>query len=129
MSTKEKSASPSPCCQETKNLHALSSKCCTPPTISKSQAVKTHTGPKTRITINYDVGFSNALYLRGQGANLSWNKGTLLSNVKPDEWIWETTEPFTTCEFKVLINDTQYESGDNHTLTCGASIHYTPQFH
>jgi hypothetical protein len=93
-----------------------------------SASVKTHSGPKTRITLNFDVGFPNAIYLRGQGANLSWDKGILLKNVKADEWVWETNVPFTSCEFKVLINDTQYELGQNHTLTCGASIRYTPQF-
>ena len=85
-------------------------------------------GPKTRITIHFDVGFPNALYLRGEGADLSWDKGLLLKNVKADEWIWETNKPFTTCQFKILINDCEYEIGENHLLTCGASVHYTPKF-
>lgn len=86
-------------------------------------------GPKTRITIKYDAGFSNNLFIRGKGATLSWDKGQSLTNTKPDEWVWETSAPFTTCEFKVLINDNHYEIGDNHLLTCGASIHFTPKFH
>lgn len=86
-------------------------------------------GPKTRIIIKYDVGFNNTLFLRGKGANLSWDKGVSLKNVKNDEWIWETDTPFTTGEFKVLINDKHYEIGENHPLTCGANIHYTPKFH
>lgn len=86
-------------------------------------------GPTTRITIQYDVGFSNAIFLRGKGATLAWEKGIPLKNTKPNEWVWETNAPFTTCEFKVLINDKDYEIGDNHLLTCGASIHYTPKFH
>lgn len=85
-------------------------------------------GPKTRIIIRYDVGFNNTLSLRGKGANLSWDKGILLKNVKPDEWIWETESFFNMCEFKVLINDTTYETGKNHPLSCGASIQYTPIF-
>jgi hypothetical protein len=86
-------------------------------------------GPTTRITIQYDVGFSNSIFIRGKGATLSWDKGLPLKNTKANEWVWETTIPFTTCEFKVLINDKEYEIGDNHLLTCGASIHYTPKFH
>lgn len=85
-------------------------------------------GPKTRITVKYDIGFGNYLFLRGKGANLSWEKGVALKNVKNDEWVWETDLAFTSCEFKVLINDSIYEIGDNHTLTCGASIQYTPRF-
>lgn len=84
--------------------------------------------PKTSITIWYDAGYPNALYLRGQGANLSWEKGIEMKNIRSNQWVWETTEPFTSCEFKVLINDKEYEIGNNHILTCGASIQYTPHF-
>lgn len=86
-------------------------------------------GPTTRIIVKYDVGFTNAIYLRGEGANLSWNKGIMLKNIKADEWLWETDTPFTKCEFKVLINDRQYELGENHKLQCGTSFEYTPSFH
>ncbi len=85
-------------------------------------------GPKTRITVKYDIGFGNQLYLRGKGVTLSWDKGIPLKNMKNDEWVWETDQTFTACEFKVLVNDMRYEIGDNHTLTCGASIQYTPKF-
>ena len=84
--------------------------------------------PKTRVTINYDVGFSNKLYIRGAGANLSWDKGQPLTNTKADEWVWETDANFNQCEFKVLINDQAYENGGNHTLKAGATVVYTPYF-
>jgi len=84
--------------------------------------------PMSRVTVNFDVGFSNAVYIRGQGSNLRWDAGILLKNVKADEWVWETNEPFHHIEFKVLINDQQFESGANHVLTPGASIRYTPLF-
>lgn len=86
-------------------------------------------GPLTRINVKFDVGFNNSIYLRGEGADLSWDRGIMLKNTKPDEWMWETTVPFTKCEFKVLINDRQYELGENHHLQCGSSIEYTPNFH
>ncbi|MDP1836739.1 MAG: hypothetical protein Q8K75_12545 [Chlamydiales bacterium] len=82
----------------------------------------------TRITIKFDVGFSNALYLRGEGPGLSWNKGLKLKNVKADEWVWETSQPFNRGEFKVLINDAQFEAGENHKLVSGANVVYTPNF-
>lgn len=85
-------------------------------------------GPTTRIVVKFDVGFSNSVYLRGKGANLSWDKGILLKNQKADEWTWETDVPFTSCEFKVLINDRDFEVGDNHPLNCGATVQYTPKF-
>lgn len=85
-------------------------------------------GPRTRIVIKYDVGFGNVITIRGRGAGLSWDRGPSLKNIKADEWLWETEIPFTTGEFKVLINDTQYELGENHTLRCGLSIQYSPKF-
>lgn len=95
---------------------------------ASSNPLEKKKGPKTRIVIKYDVGFNNMIYLRGKGANLSWDKGICLKNTNPDEWVWETDSPFTACEFKVLINDKHYEIGENHPLTCGASIQYTPKF-
>lgn len=83
---------------------------------------------QTRVTIKYNVGFQNQLYIRGKGANLNWDKGIQLKNVKADEWIWETDANFSHCEFKVLLNDKQYETGDNHYLTYGSSIVYSPHF-
>lgn len=90
---------------------------------------KTTIPTKTRITIQYDVGYPNQFYIRGKGANLSWDKGQPLKNVKPDEWIWETDVHFTQCEFKILINDHVYENGDNHHLNAGSHLVYTPYFY
>jgi hypothetical protein len=97
-------------------------------TPSPSTQQPERTALKTRLTIKYDVGYPNQFYIRGQGANLSWDQGQLLKNVKPDEWVWETDVPFTQCEFKVLINDQLYECGDNHLLHPGAVLLYTPHF-
>lgn len=85
-------------------------------------------GTKTRITVKYNVGFNNTLYLRGKGANLNWEKGIPMRNIKADEWMWETDAAFPSAEFKVLINDKTYETGPNHMLHQGATIQYTPHF-
>lgn len=85
-------------------------------------------GPKTRVVVRYDIGFNNSFSIRGKGANLNWEKGIPLKNIKNDEWVWETEAPFNMCEFKVLINDSHYEKGENHPISCGASIQYTPKF-
>lgn len=83
---------------------------------------------QSRIVVKSDVGFGNQLYIRGKGAKLSWDKGLPLKNIKNDEWVWETEEPFTICEFKILINDSYFEAGDNHLLDCGATLQYAPTF-
>ncbi len=82
----------------------------------------------TKITIRFNTGFKNNLFIRGKGAGLSWDHGVQLKNVGPDEWIWETNMPFNDLEFKVLINDKQYEAGENHHVHEGATLQYTPRF-
>lgn len=96
---------------------------------SKKKKVATAEKKKaTRVTIHYDAGFNNNLYIRGHGGGLSWDRGVLLQNIGPDEWVWETTLPFNECEFKVLINDQQYEDGENHHLNGGIWFQYSPHF-
>jgi hypothetical protein len=82
----------------------------------------------TRIRIRYNCGFNNNLFIRGKGANLNWEKGQMLKNVKADEWIWETTTPFAELEFKILVNDHHYEQGENHRMRHGDTMDYTPRF-
>lgn len=82
----------------------------------------------TRVYVKFDAGFGNHLYIRGEGANLSWNKGIQLKNIKADEWVWETSQPFHQCKFKVLINDKIYETGNDRLVNNGSTMSYTPQF-
>jgi hypothetical protein len=82
----------------------------------------------TKVTIKYNVGFNNTVFIRGEGADLSWKKGKPLKNVNADEWVWETDKPFMNCEFKVLINDEKYEAGENHHLQNGSQVSYSPKF-
>lgn len=95
---------------------------------AKAETANKKKSGTTRITIKYDVGFNNHMFIRGEGANLSWDKGTPLKNVKADEWVWETTQSFVNVHFKVLINDKVYEAGDNHHANYGSSLCYTPRF-
>jgi hypothetical protein len=122
------------CCQPiTKPAAQTPAKTHTPQPTKQQTDTMTHPtdkkASKTRITVKYDVGYSNQLYIRGKGANLSWDKGHPLKNAKADEWVWETDVPFTHCEFKVLINDRVYENGDNHHLNAGSTLLYTPHFY
>jgi len=84
---------------------------------------------KTRIVVQMDSQFPSNLYLRGEGlSELSWDKGVAMQHPKPDEWVFETDNPFTEGEFKVLVNDKTYELGDNHPLYPGATIRINPKF-
>ena len=84
---------------------------------------------KTKITVQYDAGFQNALYLRGEGLpGLNWDRGVPLKNVSADEWVFETDASFNDGQFKILINDVVYEVGENHPLKKGSAISINPQF-
>lgn len=82
-----------------------------------------------KIVIHYDAGFPNTLYVRGSGVpGMNWSRGIPLKNTKKDEWIIEIDQPFTSAEFKILINDKVYEQGENHRITPGSSVRITPKF-
>lgn len=102
--------------------------CTAPSPTQKTLAGNGMAKAKTKITIKFNVGFPNTLTIRGKGANLSWDKGVPLKNIKADEWVWETETNFTQCEFKVLVNDVHYEMGANHIIQQGATLVYTPRF-
>jgi len=110
-----------------KNLKDAKKSCC-----HKKKCIHEHEleilNDAGKVVIKFDVGFSNTMYIRGQGAGLSWDKGKALKNLGPSEWVWEPDHPFTDCEFKVLINDMQFEKGENHHISYGDVIQYTPSF-
>lgn len=89
----------------------------------------TATSQKTSlIIVQYDTGFNNQLYIRGEGAGLNWEKGLVMKNVGANEWAWETKQKFDMCKFKVLINDETFEDGENHNLQYGSKTKVIPNF-
>ena len=69
---------------------------------AKPDAKKTAT--KTTIAARVDVGFGNNLYIRGEGAVLSWDVGFLMRNLSPYEWAGETKSSDKRIEYKILEN-------------------------
>ena len=82
----------------------------------------------TSITANIDVGFGNALYIRGEGPGLSWEKGRLMECVWSDSWMVMLEESARPCVFKFLINDVTWSTGPDYTAESGSSVTLTPQF-
>ena len=83
---------------------------------------------KTVIRVKYNCGFPNNLYIRGSGDDLAWTKGKLMNNSHPDEWVWGTNKEFSLMEFKILLNDVKYETGENHLIGYGEEVSYIPRF-
>jgi hypothetical protein len=85
-------------------------------------------GSRVTITAKADVGFGNALYIRGDAAGLSWNKGTLLDCVANDTWsiaLQGVGKPFA---FKLVLNDETWCAGDDYHAAPGDAVAVTPAF-
>lgn len=80
------------------------------------------------VVAKYDVGYGNHLYIRGEGAGLSWDTGILMKNVENDVWVWTTNEAAgDAVAFKFLINDEIWSEGD-HRRACRETTTLYPSF-
>jgi hypothetical protein len=82
----------------------------------------------TTITAKIDVGFGNALYVRGEGPGLNWDRGALMTCVGADTWaitLGEAARPFA---LKFLINDVTWSIGPDFSVAPGASVTFSPGF-
>ncbi len=104
---------------------AASAKTAKPATSAKGSA------PVTIIVAKYDAGYGNDLYIRGEGAGLSWETGALMKNVENDVWVWTTNETAKgAISFKFLLNDStdHWSLGDNLSASTGETTTTTPYF-
>jgi hypothetical protein len=92
-----------------------------------SSPAKSTSGALTTIDVKIDVGFGNAVFLRGQGSGLTWEHGVPLACVDGRTWRWSQTvaSPIT---FKVLINDKVWSAGDDLVVTPGQKLEVAPCF-
>ncbi len=83
----------------------------------------------TKIVVKCNCGFPHNLFIRGEGiSGLSWDKGVAMKNVKADEWEWITDKSFSNAKFKIVLDDRQFERGENHPVECGKQVVLSPQF-
>jgi hypothetical protein len=82
----------------------------------------------TAITAKIDVGFGNALYIRGEGPGLNWDKGVALDCVGADSWHWSAREASRPITFKLLVNDLTWSAGPDFTVAAGSTVTLTPEF-
>jgi hypothetical protein len=82
----------------------------------------------TRITVKFDTGLGNKLFIRGNGPGLNWEKGVELRNVGNDVWVYETQANFENLEYKILLNDQKWEDSHDHKTDCGKQEEIVPKF-
>ena len=101
------------------------------PAASKPSAPAVVTRPKgSRVTLvaKIDVGYGNTLFVRGDGAGLSWEKGTALDCTANDTWtlvLPAVEKPFA---FKIVLNDTLWSTGEDFSAAPGDTVTVTPSF-
>jgi|ERR1700677_1154346 len=95
------------------------------PTASASKAPAS--GAVTTIDVKIDVGLGNALFLRGQGSGLTWDRGVPLVCVDGKTWRWSHNAT-DTITFKLLLNDQVWSAGSDLTITPGQRLEIEPQF-
>jgi hypothetical protein len=85
------------------------------------------TRPATVIEAKIDVGFGNNLFVRGQGAGLSWERGTPLTCVESGTWRWSArVDEKLTC--KLLLNDRVWAQGEDVSVPPGKRVEVVPAF-
>lgn len=84
----------------------------------------------TTIRVHYDVGLGNTMYLRGDEYPLTWDRGRSMLNIASDCWIYESERipAGETFEFKPLINNETWSTGNNFVGTGGTTIDIYPTF-
>ena len=84
---------------------------------------------QTRIIVHCDAGWGNNITIRGNEAPLNWDSGLKCENVNSNTWQFIIERPLSQeLEFKVLKNDSVWESGNNHVVQNGGSIEIWPNF-
>jgi hypothetical protein len=97
-------------------------------TTTKKAAAKVATPAATVITAKVDVGFGNALTIRGAGADLSWDTGFPLDCVDGSTWTISLAGATSPVEFKLLVNDISWSAGEDYVVDAGSSITVEPTF-
>ena len=129
--TPKKSTMPKPAARKT-TVRAVPPITNSNPTVVKVAAAETKAAKPTRtaattIEAHIDVGFGNQLFVRGQGAGLSWDKGMPLKNVDAGTWQW-SAEASDKLTFKLLLNDAVWAQGADVIAAPGQKVEITPNF-
>ena len=106
-----------------------------PPSAIPAKATKRRAKPKGRseltpIRVHYNVGMGNRITVRGDTDPFGWDCGIDAQNEAVDVWEFklEQVPAGQTFQFKPLINDTAYSTGDNYVGTGGQTLDIYPAF-
>jgi len=106
-----------------------------PPSASPAKPTKRRAKPKGRsgltpIRVHYNVGMGNRITVRGDIDPFRWDYGIDTQNAAADVWefLLERVPAGHVFQFKPLINDATYSTGDNYVGTGGQTLDIYPAF-
>lgn len=95
--------------------------------VKKAATKKATPAPLTTIVAQTDVGWGSSIYLRGEGAGLSWDEGVAMDHVD-GAWTWSTTAAKEGVTFKFILNDEAWAVGENLSVAAGGTSISSPTF-
>jgi len=81
-----------------------------------------------KIRAQIDIGFGNELYIRGNAAGLSWDKGIQMNCVNNDMWTFTLVGVNEPVAFKFLVNDLTWSTGEDYVVSPGIDFIIQPTF-
>ncbi len=84
--------------------------------------------PTSIIQIKYTAPEGRTPFVRGEGVGLNWQSGTKMTQVGPDTWELRVQGFFESGSYKIVLDDRDWESGENHLMISGKTVEHTPQF-
>ena len=124
-----KAEAPKPAAKPAAAKAAKAAKAPASPAKATATAKKAIDSTATVVVAKYDVGFGNKLFIRGEGAGLSWETGVEMKNVENDVWVWTNNDlkkGAVACKF--LINDDVWSTGENLFVPAGETSTVFPNF-
>ena len=96
----------------------------------KRRAKPKHKLELTPIRVHYNVGMGNRITVRGDTAPFGWDRGIDTQNTADDVWEFQVERIVAgkTFQFKPLINDATYSSGENFVAAGRKSLDIYPTF-
>ena len=82
----------------------------------------------TIVAVTVELGRGDAIFIRGQGGGLRWDKGRRLASVGPEQWVWAASDPRGDIEFQLLLDDQDLGPSNNLVLRAGERVEAFPDF-
>jgi len=117
-----------PAAPATKRVAAPAAKALVPSTKAPVVKAASAKSASTEITAVINVGFGNALFLRGEGPGLSWDVGFPLNCVSDETWSVSFPATGKAITYKLLINDTTWSTCSDYVAASGSKVTVEPTF-